>query len=73
LRHQLRAAERELADLQRRHDELADEVVSAGSTGDHERLRGAGEELSRVGDRLVTAEEAWLELAQQAEERGLDV
>ncbi|MFZ4517929.1 MAG: ABC-F family ATP-binding cassette domain-containing protein [Microthrixaceae bacterium] len=71
LRHRLRAAEREVASLQERHDDLAERVARAGTEGDHATLTEAGRELGEVTDALAVAEEAWLELAAQAEERGL--
>jgi len=73
LKHQLRAAERDVAGLQRRHADLEQAAVTAGNDGDHERLRSLGEELAQVGAELSTAEERWLELAAAAEERGLKV
>ena len=73
LRHRLRAVERQLTDLRGRRDELNEAVASAGVASDHERLRRLGEELAAVGVELARAEEAWLDLAEQAEERGLGV
>jgi ATP-binding cassette subfamily F protein uup len=73
LRHRLRDAEREVAGLQRRHATLSEAVLEAGNAGDHERLRTLGEELTAVGSDLEAAEERWLELASDAEERGLKV
>ena len=73
LRHQLKAASKEVTTLQRRRTELESGIVEAGAGGDHARLRTLGDELTQVGAALDVAEERWLELAAAAEERGLQV
>ncbi len=71
LRHLLRAAERELAELQQRHDECTAELAEAGT--DHVRLAELGEQLAELDAARSAAEEAWLELADEVESRGLDI
>lgn len=71
LRNRLRSAEREVAALSQRRDELNDAMGSAGGAGAHEQLVALGAELADVSARLVVAEEEWLGLASEAEERGL--
>ena len=73
LRHQLRAAERQVAGLQSRHDALEAELTDAASGGDHRRLSELGDDLATVAAELAAAEEVWLDLAGQAEARGLEV
>ena len=73
LRHRLRAAERELAQLHDRHDELAVELERVAGEGDHQRLVSLGEELGAVDEQLREAEERWLGLASEVEERGLAI
>ena len=69
LRHRFRAVEREQATLQARHDELNAELVA--SSADHVRLAELAVELQSVDAELSSIEEEWLELAAEAEERGL--
>ncbi len=71
LRHQLRAAERALAEVQQRHDECTEALAAVGS--DHVRLADLGGVLADLEVERATAEEAWLELAAEVEERGLDL
>lgn len=71
LRHQLRAAERALAEVQERHDRCTAELAGAGS--DHVRLAELGQALAGLEVERATAEEAWLELAAEVEERGLEL
>jgi ABC transport system ATP-binding/permease protein len=73
LRHQLRRAGRELAAVQRRHAELVAEMERLAADGDHLALTELGEALAAVGVELDGAEERWLGLASEAEERGLAV
>jgi len=61
--------EREQATLQARHDELNAELVA--SSADHVRLAELAVELQSVDAELSSIEEEWLELAAEAEERGL--
>jgi len=73
LRNRLRAAEREVADLGRRHDDLTEGLRTAGRSGDHDALGRLADELAAVSMELEIAEEQWLELAAEAEERGLQI
>ncbi len=73
LRHQLRAAERELAELQTRHDEVELALAQAGGQGDHRRLGELAAELAAAAAARDAAEETWLELAGEVEERGLSL
>ena len=70
LRHLLRETERDLVRLERRRDQLDEALAAAGGgTADHEELARLGSELAGVADELQRAEERWLELAAEAEER----
>jgi ATP-binding cassette subfamily F protein uup len=71
LRHRFRAVERHQLELRARHDALHAEIVEAGA--DHVRLTNAADELARVDAELAGADEEWLELAAEAEERGLSL
>jgi ATP-binding cassette subfamily F protein uup len=73
LRHQLRAAERGLTELQERHDEVALALAQAGERGDHRRLGELSAELAVAAAARDAAEETWLELAGEVEERGLSL
>ena len=71
LRHQLREAERTVADLSERRDATAVELGSVDAAIEHRRLGELGEQLARLEQALAAAEEHWLELASEVEERGL--
>ena len=71
LRHRFRAVERETETLQAERDRINAELVEHAS--DHVRLAGLAAELQAVVDALEPIEEEWLELAAEAEERGLDL
>jgi hypothetical protein len=71
LRHHLRAAERALAEVQQRHDACA--AAMAEQSSDHVRLAELGAELAELELERAAAEEAWLELAAEVEERGLEL
>src|SRR5690606_28462157 len=73
IRHQLKQAEKALAAAQRRHAELSDALVSISASGDHVRLTELGADLATAEADMGAAEETWLELAAEAEERGLKV
>jgi ATP-binding cassette subfamily F protein uup len=73
LRHRLRAAERELEQCRVTAERLRADLVGAGASGDHTALTRLGHELSEAESRLGATEEAWLELATEVEERGLDI
>ena len=61
----LQQAEREVAALERRRDQLHTALAEAG--GDHVALARLGAELAEVTDALVAAEEQWLAVAEEAE------
>ena len=71
LRHQLRAAERALAEVQQRHDECSSGLADPSTSNDHVRLAELGALLAELTVERDAAEEAWLELAAEVEERGL--
>ena len=65
--HDLRQAEKTMARLERRRDELETELAGAGT--DHDRLATLGTELADVSAELAATEERWLELAEEQERR----
>ncbi|MBS1837155.1 MAG: ABC-F family ATP-binding cassette domain-containing protein [Actinobacteria bacterium] len=71
LRNRLRAAERDVATLSGRRDEILAEMRVVGPSGDHVLLSRLADELDELSGDLEAAEEAWLGLASEAEERGL--
>jgi len=71
IRHNLRAAERDMAAAQFEHDRLSAALTDPAI--DHVARARFGDELAIVVERLSHAEEAWLALASEAEGRGLDV
>ncbi len=73
LRHQIRKAEKAMAELQQRRDRTLADMLAAGGDGDHERMQVLGTELAAVEEELATVEEGWLELASEVEERGLSL
>ena len=73
LRHQIRKAEKAMAELQQRRDLALEEMLAAGGAGDHERMNALGAELATVEAELATVEEGWLELASEVEQRGLSL
>jgi ATP-binding cassette subfamily F protein uup len=73
LRHRLRAAERDLEVARDRAAELGEAVDAAAGAGQHERLAVMGGELAAVLEEVGVAEERWLDLAGQVEERGLQL
>ncbi len=73
LRNRLRAAEREVADLNAELDATTEALRVAAESGDHVALNELGDELASIGARLEVAEEQWLELAAEVEERGLQI
>jgi hypothetical protein len=60
-----------MAAVQQRHDACTAAMAEAGS--DHVRLAELGAELAALEAERSTAEEAWLELAAEIEERGLQL
>jgi ATP-binding cassette subfamily F protein uup len=73
LRHRLRAAERDLDVARDRAAELGKALDEAAAAGQHERLAVLGEELAAVLEEVGVAEERWLDLAGEVEERGLQL
>jgi len=71
LRHRFRAVERVQEELRERHDRLHADLVEAAA--EHTRLAELAVELQSVDAELAAVEEEWLELATEAEERGLDL
>ncbi|MEZ5141638.1 MAG: ATP-binding cassette domain-containing protein [Acidimicrobiales bacterium] len=65
LRHLVREADKLVARLQRRHDELAAELEASGH--DRAALATLGVELATVAAELAEAEERWLDLAAELE------
>ena len=58
-----------MATLSERREQLVGEL----STDDHRRLAEVGEQLSAVDAELAAAEEQWMALAAEAEDRGFQV
>jgi ATP-binding cassette subfamily F protein uup len=73
IRHELKQAEKSLAASQRRHSQLSDELAELAASGDHVRMAELGTALASAAQEMDAAEERWLELASEAEERGLKV
>ena len=71
LRHQLRAAERDLTELGALVGECGAEMLE--SANDHVRLAELGDRMAALEQRRSDAEERWLELAAEVEERGLEL
>jgi ABC transport system ATP-binding/permease protein len=68
LGHLIREVEKDLARLERRRANLADELDRAG--GDHVALARVGAELAAVDTEIGAAEERWLALAEEREAAG---
>ena len=71
VRHQLKQAEKALAATQRRSLSLTERLVTAAAAGERVELASLGEELEAAKRSEESAEEAWLELAAEAEDQGL--
>ena len=67
VQRRLRQAEKEMATLQRRRDQLAADLDGAG---DHLEMARVGATLAEAQRGLEAAEERWLALAEEAEEAG---
>jgi hypothetical protein len=65
LRRLVGIAEKEMAVLGARRDELAADLAAAGS--DYVVISRVGTELGSVEERLAAAEQRWLELAEELE------
>jgi ATP-binding cassette subfamily F protein uup len=66
LGHLLREADRDVQRLHRRREQLVNEL---GTASDHLAMQRVGEELAQVSEDLGLAEERWLALAEEAEQR----
>jgi ATP-binding cassette subfamily F protein uup len=74
LRHRMRALSRTIAGLQDQRAALEARLGAAATeSGGHEQLAGLAIELASVSADLDAAEDEWLTLASEAEERGLSV
>lgn len=71
LRHRMREIERRQATLGAKRDELTAGLAAVAA--DHERLAALAGELAAVDADLAAVDEAWLELAAEAEDRGLTI
>ncbi len=67
INHELRQAEKTVASLDKKKSALEKALVNAGS--DHSKLAELGDELSDATVKLSEAEEAWLELSEELENR----
>ncbi|MEL7156853.1 MAG: ATP-binding cassette domain-containing protein [Actinomycetota bacterium] len=65
--HELRTAEKAIARLERKVEELNDALLAAGD--DHEALHRLGAELTQHQDELAATEERWLALGEELEQR----
>ena len=65
LRRLLGLAEKEIARLETRRDELSGEMAAAGA--DYTAVARLGSELADVADQLASAEHRWLTLAEELE------
>lgn len=66
IRHELKAAEKEMAKLEKQQQALTDELVAAGD--DHAALRALGDQLATTQDALAASEDRWLELSSELED-----
>ena len=69
MRHRLRNEQRRVDELRASHDRISALLLAA----DHTEMASLGAELASVDEELAVAEERWLDLAAEAEERGLEV
>jgi ATP-binding cassette subfamily F protein uup len=67
IRHDLKAAEKQMARLQKQRDQLDVDLAAAGT--DHVRLGEVGEAIAACDQDLVETEERWLELSEELENR----
>jgi ATP-binding cassette subfamily F protein uup len=65
----MRELERSMNSIRAKRDRLTDELHRIGD--DHQRLAEAGANLAAVEAELESAEERWLEMADDLERRGL--
>jgi ATP-binding cassette subfamily F protein uup len=71
LRHQLKRADKDLAEAIAQRDKVQGELGEAG--GDHKELGRLGEKLATAQSRVDKAEEHWLGLADEAESLRMDI
>ena len=67
IRHELKDTDKLMNRLQKRIDRLNEDLVKHAS--DHERLRELGDEVSAAQRELAEAEDRWLELSEELEDR----
>jgi ATP-binding cassette subfamily F protein uup len=67
IRHEIKDTEKRIARLDKRRGVLNDELVQAAA--DHARLRELGAELAAIEAELAEAEDRWLELGEELENR----
>jgi len=67
----MREIERRQATLGAKRDELTAGLAAVAA--DHERLAALAGDLAAVDAELAAVDEAWLELAAEAEDRGLTI
>ncbi|MFV2038880.1 MAG: ABC-F family ATP-binding cassette domain-containing protein [Acidimicrobiales bacterium] len=67
VRHQLKTAEKSVGRLEQREAQLTEALLAASTN--HDRLRELGDELSTVQAARSEAEETWLMLAEELEQR----
>ncbi len=63
----IRDNEKNIRKLEKRKSAIEEKLVDAGT--DHEELRTLGEELADVSDQLATAEETWLNLSEEQDQK----
>ncbi|HEX4868779.1 MAG TPA: ABC-F family ATP-binding cassette domain-containing protein [Acidimicrobiales bacterium] len=69
LRNLIKEADKDLARLTKEHARLDAEVAGAAARGDHEALARLGAAVADVQERQSAAEERWLELSAELEDR----
>jgi len=67
IRHDIRAVDKLMAKLAKREAKLNEQLLDAAA--DHARLRELGDELGQVQTELAQAEDRWLELNEEVEQR----
>ncbi len=67
LRRLLKEADKDVARLERRRQQIESDLAQKASTTDHSELRALGEDLIRTSADLRAAEETWLALADETE------
>ena len=67
LRHLLKETDKEIARLAKAKGIAEGGLLEAGAVGDHKKLAEIGARLASLSESLASAEEKWLELAEEAE------